>query len=114
MSSCLHQSPYNRNVAKAKRIPKKRTVSLRRGRPTLHQESWSKVSVVLFDRQVAKLDTVVKTMRGSSHALSRATIIRALIDGLLESRLDISHAHSESELSEAIADRLRSVRRAAI
>jgi hypothetical protein len=27
-----------------------------RGRPPVHQESWSKVSVVLFDRQIAHLD----------------------------------------------------------
>ena len=52
--------------------------------------------------------------KGSRRALSRATIIRALIEGLLESRLDISDAHSESEISDAIADRLRGVRRAAI
>ena len=29
-----------------------------RGRPPIHHESWSKISVVLFDRQVVHLDRV--------------------------------------------------------
>src|SRR5262249_52514431 len=54
------------------------------GRPPVHSETWSKVSVVLFDRQIVHLDRLSTAIRGASgKTLNRAEIIRALIDGLL-------------------------------
>jgi hypothetical protein len=80
----------------------------RRGRPHLHDEAWSKVSVVLFDRQVERLDCITDQIKGKTdRPVSRATIIRALVEGLLESRLDLSSARTEAELTEAIAARLK-------
>ena len=35
-----------------------------RGRPPVHQETWSKVSVVLFDRQIVHLDRLATDIRG--------------------------------------------------
>ena len=79
----------------------------RRGRPSIHEETWSKVSVVLFDRQVRRLDDLVHRIRKSSRSkISRATIVRALIDGLLRSRLDVTDTPTEAQLVASIARRL--------
>ena len=78
-----------------------------RGRPPVHQDSWSKVSVVLFDRQVAHLDRVATDMHGrSGKVLNRAEIIRALIDGVIDSGMDIASAGSEADLRARVARRL--------
>jgi hypothetical protein len=80
----------------------------RRGRPSVHHESWSKVSVVLFDRQVLRLDRLVTDIRKhSGAALNRTVIIRALIDGLLDSKCDLRTSRTESDLRRCIADSLR-------
>ena len=80
-----------------------------RGRPPVHQETWSKVSVVLFDRQISQLDrlaTHVRTKNG--RVLNRAEIIRALIDGLIDSGMDITSTGSEADLRAKVARRLGS------
>ena len=78
-----------------------------RGRPPVHQETWSKVSVVLFDRQIVHLDRLATDIRGKSgRAINRAEIIRALIDGLIESGMDITASGSEADLRARVARRL--------
>jgi hypothetical protein len=78
-----------------------------RGRPPIHKEAWSKVSVVLFDRQIAHLDAHHSARQGrKGKALNRAEIIRALIDALIESGMDISSATSEADLRARVARRL--------
>jgi len=80
-----------------------------RGRPPVHQESWSKVSVVLFDRQIVHLDRLATDIRGrSGKVLNRAEIIRALIDGLIDSCLDVTGTGSEADLRARVARRLGS------
>src|SRR3954464_7274056 len=80
-----------------------------RGRPPVHQETWSKVSVVLFDRQILHLDRVAADMRANSgKVLNRAEIIRALIDGLIDSGMDITGSGSEADLRARVARRLGS------
>ena len=77
------------------------------GRPPVHKETWSKVSVVLFDRQIQDLDRLTRDMRArSGRAMNRAEIIRALIDGLMESGLDVVGAGSEADLRARVARRL--------
>jgi hypothetical protein len=77
------------------------------GRPPVHNETWSKVSVVLFDRQIHDLDRLTKVMRAKNgKAMNRAEIIRALIDGLMESGMDVSGAGSEANLRARVARRL--------
>jgi hypothetical protein len=77
------------------------------GRPPVHHETWSKVSVVLFDRQVFHLDRLATDIRGKSgKLLNRAEIIRALIDGLLDSGMDITATVSEADLRARVARRL--------
>ena len=81
----------------------------RPGRPPVHQETWSKVSVVLFDRQIVHLDRLAVDIRGKSgKVLNRAEIIRALIDGLLDSGMDITGSASEADLRARVARRLGS------
>jgi hypothetical protein len=83
-----------------------------RGRPPIHQESWSKVSVVLFDRQILHLDRLATNIRSTSgKALNRAEIIRALIDGLIESGMDVTSTGSEADLRTRVARRLGSALR---
>ena len=74
------------------------------GRPPVHNETWSKVSVVLFDRQIHHLDRVGSGVRGKS--LNRAEIIRALIDVLIDSGMDITTSATEADLRARVARRL--------
>ena len=89
-----------------------RSIAVRRarpgpGRPPVHHESWSKVSVVLFDRQVMHLDRFATANRGKTgKLLNRAEIIRALIDGLIDSGMDITGSASERDLRGRVARRL--------
>jgi hypothetical protein len=87
--------------------PHASTIKAGRGRPPVHQETWSKVSVVLFDRQIHHLDRLSTDIRGKSgKLLNRAEIIRALIDGLIDSGMDITSAGSEADLRAKVARRL--------
>ncbi len=56
-----------------------------RGRPRVHFESWSKVSVVLFERQVQSLDALRAELASEYGVvpLSRAALIRTAVDVLL-------------------------------
>ena len=79
------------------------------GRPPVHRETWSKVSVVLFDRQIHHLDRLGIDIRDKSgKVLNRAEIIRALIDGLIDSGMDVTPASSEADLRGRVARRLGS------
>jgi hypothetical protein len=79
----------------------------KRGRRPSHTEHWTKVTVVLFDRQIVFLDRLGADIRASSGvAISRAHVIRALIDALGESDLDLTGARSESDLKTVLTTRL--------
>ena len=76
----------------------------RPGRPPIHDERWSKVSVVLFDRQIVELDQLLADIRRKSRtAINRASLIRALIDALLASGIDLSGATSEADLRRLLS-----------
>ena len=89
-----------------RRLASGTSVKAPRGRPPVHQESWSKVSVVLFDRQIAQLDDYGNGSKSTGRALNRAEIIRALIDALIESGIDIAAITSEADLRARVARRL--------
>ena len=77
------------------------------GRPPVHSETWSKVSVVLFDRQIATLDRLATTTHAKNgKVFNRTEIIRALIDGLIDSGMDIAGTTSEADLRARVARRL--------
>jgi hypothetical protein len=67
------------------------------------------VSVVLFDRQILHLDQLASEIRSKNgKMLNRAEIIRALIDGLIDSGMDIAGSGSEADLRARVARRLGS------
>ena len=61
--------------------------------------------MVLFDRQIDHLSQFARKRR-QGRAFNRAEIIRALIDALLESGLDVGASASEADLRARIARRL--------
>ena len=79
------------------------------GRPPIHQEDWTKVTVVLFDRQVQFLDRIAASVRSSTGVVaSRAQLIRALVDAAAEAQVDFSASHSEADMKKAVLARLGS------
>jgi hypothetical protein len=81
----------------------------KRGRPRTHREAWTKVSVVMFERQVLELDRLTATIRGKTGAnLTRAEVIRALLDALNESRLDVTSVVSGAQLKRLLSQKLSS------
>ena len=79
----------------------------KRGRRPSHTEHWTKVTVVLFDRQIVFLDRLGADIRATSGvAISRAHVIRALIDALTESDLDLTGTRSEADLRSVLTARL--------
>ena len=88
--------------------PRKLRGKPRRGRPFVHSDEWAKVSVVLFDRQIVRLDAAAKVIRKKTgNVLTRAAMIRALIDGVLDSGLELTTITSESDLRQRLARLLR-------
>jgi hypothetical protein len=69
----------------------------KRGRRPSHTEHWTKVTVVLFDRQIVFLDRL-------------GADIRALIDALSESDLDLTGTRSEADLKAILTARLGRLR----
>ena len=81
----------------------------KRGRPRTHREAWTKVSVVMFERQVLELDRLTTAIRGKTGAnLTRAEVIRALLDALNESRLDVTTVLSGAQLKRLLSQKLSS------
>jgi hypothetical protein len=79
----------------------------RPGRPPIHDEAWTKVTVVLFDRQITFLDTLAGNIREKSGAtISRAQLIRALVDAVGAADLDLTASTSERDLKATVLARL--------
>jgi hypothetical protein len=80
----------------------------RRGRRRSHAEHWTKVTVVLLDRQIVYLDRLAADIRAANRgSISRAHLIRALIEALAASDVDLTSARSESDLRALLTTRLR-------
>lgn len=74
-----------------------------RGRPQEHKEEWTKVTVVLLDKQIHWLDKLALDIRcNTKAAISRAEIIRAVIAAMEESGIDFTRSKSEEELKKLI------------
>ena len=79
-----------------------------RGRPAVHAEAWSKVTTVLFNRQIVFLDRLgVDIREQSGKGMNRTEIIRALIDALEGSGLEVTAVQSEAELRDLVTARLQ-------
>jgi hypothetical protein len=87
-----------RRLAAGKRRP---------GRPPVHDEAWTKVTVVLFNRQIVFLDRLSANIRAQSGAaISRAQLIRAVVDAIADADIDLTTATSEADLKATILARL--------
>jgi hypothetical protein len=79
----------------------------RPGRPPVHDEAWTKVTVVLFNRQIVFLDRLAANIRAhSGAAISRAQLIRALVDAVADADIDLTTATSEADMKTTILARL--------
>lgn len=77
------------------------------GRPPVHDEAWTKVTVVLFNRQIVFLDRLAANIRAQSGAaISRAQLIRAVVDAISDADIDLTTATSEADLKATILTRL--------
>jgi hypothetical protein len=65
------------------------------------------VSVVLFERQVVRLDRLTNDIRhNTGKVLNRAAFVRSVIDALFDSEVDINSVGSEPELRVLPAEHL--------
>lgn len=77
------------------------------GRPPVHDEAWTKVTVVLFNRQIVFLDRLAANIRAQSGAaISRAQLIRSVVDAISDADIDLTTATSEADLKATILSRL--------
>jgi hypothetical protein len=61
----------------------------------------------MFERQVLELDRLTTAIRSKTGAhLTRAEVIRALLDALQESRLDVKSVVSGAQLKRMLTERL--------
>jgi hypothetical protein len=83
------------------------TQGRRPGRPPIHDEAWTKVTVVLFNRQIVFLDRVAANIRAQSGAaISRAQLIRALLDAVADADIDLRSATTEADQNMTLLSRL--------
>jgi hypothetical protein len=77
------------------------------GRPPIHEEAWTKVTVVLFNRQIVFLDRLSANIRArNGAAISRAQLFRALLDAVADADIDLTSATSERDLKATLLIRL--------
>jgi hypothetical protein len=66
------------------------------------------VTVVLYDRQIVRLDRLTAAIRRESgKVVNRAALIRGLIDALFDSEVDVTGVGSERELRVHLVKHLR-------
>lgn len=103
MASRRKTSSSRTPVGVADAAPQKR----RPGRPPIHDETWTKVTVVLFDRQIGFLDRLAENIREKSGAtISRAQLIRSLLDAVSAADIDLTASTSEADLKATVLARL--------
>ncbi|MGH9411498.1 MAG: hypothetical protein ACRD1V_18850 [Vicinamibacterales bacterium] len=89
------------------RVGGRTTQGRKPGRPPIHDEAWTKVTVVLFNRQIVFLDRLAANIRArSGAAISRAQLIRALLDAVADADVDLTSATSEADLKATLLGRL--------
>jgi hypothetical protein len=72
-------------------------------RPLPPGDTWSKITVVLLDRQVAYLDRIAVDIRlRHGAAIARAEMIRGLIEAAWQSGLPLSDAASSQAIVEIV------------
>ncbi len=90
-------------------VPTRRGSTPKRGpgRPPVHGEAWTKVTVVLFNRQIVFLDRLAANIRAQSGAtISRAQLLRSLVDAVAAADIDLTASKSEADLRATMLSRL--------
>jgi hypothetical protein len=65
------------------------------------------VTVVLFDRQIAYLDELTGSIRArNGTSISRAQLIRALVDALSEAHIDLSACAVPDDVKSTLRSKL--------
>lgn len=78
----------------------------KRGRPPVHTEAWSKITVIMLDRHVATVDRLAIEIRlKHGKAISRAEILRALVEAAAQSDIDLSDADSVEGITKLLTKR---------
>lgn len=73
----------------------------------MHDEEWERVTVVLFKRQIVALDRLALDIRAHvGEPISRAEIIRALVEALLASKIDTTALASIEDLHARLTAKL--------
>lgn len=100
-------SKTNEDIFTPSRASKGPQQARRPGRPPIHDEAWTKVTVVLFNRQIVFLDRLAANIRAQSGAaISRAQLIRALLDAVTDADIDLTASMSEADLKATLLTRL--------
>ena len=74
------------------------------GRPTALAEQWTRVAMILYDRQIVFLDRLITDIRASTGVVVKRTdIVRALIDGLIDAKVDLTSARDASDIRDFIS-----------
>lgn len=82
------------------------------GRPRQHSEEMGRVPLDIPVRQIVYLDTIATTIRAhGGPIIKRVDILRAMIDAIEESSLDLTRTNSREEIKAMIAARLEDNRR---
>jgi len=102
----MTRRPIDALLNKSEETGIERVAKRRRRRPS--PDRWTKVTVVLMDRQVVFLDRLMGDIRAAHGArIGRAQLIRALVDALAESDVDLTNSCSEEDLVRVLATHLR-------
>ena len=95
------------NAQEVDMVRKKTTGARSKGRPPVLEDAWKKVTVILLQRQIVWLDRVALDIRVSqAKTISRAELIRAMIDAAAESGSNLAEAGSEEELKRLLLSKL--------
>jgi hypothetical protein len=72
-----------------------------------HAPGWSKVTVVLLNRQIVYLDRLSASIRDATGSvIRRAEIIRTLVDLLAEAGVDLAEIRSSDDLKRILRGHL--------
>ena len=94
---------YSSDLLQTREVRVSPATKSNRGRPIVHTEPWAKITVVLLDRHVAYLDRLAIDIRlKHGKAISRAEIIRGLIEAAFQSGIDLSQADSIDSLVDLL------------
>ena len=75
------------------------------GRPVTHPEGWARVTIVLLNRQIVFLDRLSADIRARTAAVVKRTeIIRALVDSLAETPIDMTSIEGEDDLRRLLRE----------